>query len=89
MKPSHLLILGDFNIKDINWVDITSYTNETHISTKFIECVRYCFLFQDVIEPTRRFRADNIPSILDLIFTNEENMFLDLLSLPGLGKIQF
>ena len=85
MKPSHLLIVGDFNIKEINWVDIISPANETHISTKFIECIRNCFLFQHVMEPTR-YRSDNVPSILDLIFTNEENMVLNLSMLPGLGK---
>ena len=84
-KPSHLLIVGDFNIKDINWVDMTSATDEAHISTKFIECIRDCFLLQHVMEPTR-FRSDNVPSLLDLIFTNEENMVLNLSTLPGLGK---
>ena len=77
MKPSHLLIVGDFNIKEINWVDIISPANETHISTKFIECIRDCFLFQHVMEPTR-YRSNNVLSILDLIFPNEENMVLNL-----------
>ena len=39
MKPSHFLIVGDFNIKEINWVDITFAADEGHMSTKFIECI--------------------------------------------------
>ena len=37
------------------------------------------------MEPTR-FRSDNVPSLLDLIFTNEENIVLNLSTLPGLDK---
>ena len=85
IKPSHLLIMGNFNIKEINWELVTSETSENHISSKFIVCVRDCFLFQHVLEPTR-FRSGNAPSILDLIFTNEEYMISDLSFLPGLGK---
>ena len=77
--------MGDFNIKEINWELITSETSENHISLRFIECVRDCFLFQHVLEPTR-FRSDNVPSIVDQIFTNEEYMISDLSFLPGLGK---
>ena len=85
MKPSHLLIMGDFNIKEINSELKTSETSENHISSRFIECIRDCFLFQHVLAPTR-FRSDNVPSILDLIFTNEEYMISDLSFLPGLGE---
>ena len=73
IKPSHLVIVGDFNVKEINWVDITFAADEAHMSTKCIECIRDCVLFQHVMEQTR-FRYDNVPSLLNLIFTNEENM---------------
>ena len=33
-----------------------------------------------------RYISDNVPSILDLIITNEENMVLNLSTLPGLSK---
>ena len=36
-------------------------------------------------EPTR-YRSQNVPSILDLILTNEENMISNLQYKPGLGK---
>ena len=84
-NPSHLLILGDFNIKCIDWNNITSTENETHISTLFLECLRDSFLYQHVKEPTR-YRSQNVPSILDLILTNEESMVSNLQYKPGLGK---
>ena len=40
------------------------------------------------MEPTR-IRGDNVPSFLNLIFTNEENMVLNLSALPGLGKSDY
>ena len=85
LKLSHLLIVGDFKIKEINWENVTTDTVENHISARFIECTRDCFLYQRVFEPTR-FISDNIPSILDLFLTNEENMISNLSYLPGLGK---
>ena len=84
-NPSHLLILGDFNIKEIDWNNMSSAENENHIATQFLECIKDCFLFQHVREPTR-YRSQNVPSILDLILTNEENMVGKLQYKPGLGK---
>ena len=59
---------------------------ETHTSTLFLECLRDSFLYQHVKEPTR-YRSQNVPSILDLILTNEESMVSNLQYKPGLGKI--
>ena len=86
MKYSHLLLMGDFNFKEIDWKD-SFYTgnNTDHAAFKFIECVRDCFLFQHVTEHTRQRGNDN-PSTLDLIFSNEENMVSNLDILAPLGK---
>ena len=43
------------------------------------------FLFQHVTEPTR-FRQDDTPSFLDLVFTNEQDMINNLLYSPPLGN---
>ena len=72
-KPSHLLIMGDFNMKEINWEQGDTSVSEDHIATLFLENIRDCYLFQHVHEPTR-YRHDNTPSILDLVLTNEEDM---------------
>ena len=82
---SHILIVGDFNVKEINWSLCESSENQEHISYVFLEGIKDCFLFQHVREPTR-FREGQTPSILDLILTNEENMVEKIDYQPSLGK---
>ena len=79
--------MGDFNIKEIDWKINFSSTNmnETHFASQFLECVRDSFLYQHVRECTR-YRAGDEPSVLDLLFTNEENMINSITYKPGLGK---
>ena len=82
---SHKLVMGDFNFKEINWWEMNTTVSELHIASQFLECVRDSYLFQHVTTPTR-YREGNVSSVLDLIFTNEEEMVTDLEFLPGLGK---
>ncbi len=70
--------------KKIDWVRQVTNTGVNHPATIFLECVRDLFVHQHVKKPTRM-RGDNIPSTLDLIFTNEENMIDQLEYLPSLG----
>ena len=85
LKPTHILIMGDFNFREIDWNNKETSVGEDHLATIFLESVRDTYLYQHVKEPTR-YRSDNIPSLLDLIFTNEEHMVSDLNYLPGLGS---
>ena len=71
-------------MKEINWSFCESSENQEHISV-FLEGIKDFFLFQHVREPTR-FREGQIPSILDLILTNEENMVEKIDYLQSLGK---
>ena len=70
----------------VNWNNINSTENETHTSELFLECLRDSFLYQHVKEPTR-YRSQNVPSILDLIFTNEESMVSNLQYKPSPEKM--
>ena len=70
---THRLIVGDFNFKDINWNLCSSPLSDQHPTTKFLEIVKDNFLYQHVKQVTR-VRQGCCPSILDLVFTNEENM---------------
>ena len=47
-KFSHILIMGDFNFKEVNWNECTTTVGEDHIATLFLECVRDTFLYQHV-----------------------------------------
>ena len=81
---THLLICGDFNLKDINWSSMTVHPRNSHIES-LLDKIHDLFLFQHVVEPTR-FRQGTTPSLLDLVFTNEPHMVRDITYLPGLGN---
>ena len=65
---THLLICGDFNLKDITWHDYCRSCNNHNIEP-FLEKVDELFLFQHVTKLTR-YRSSDTPSLLDLVFTN-------------------
>ena len=65
-------------MKDIEWKNLTCpSSNMEDLNHQFIECIRDCFYFQHITEPTRQ-RGSDTPSTLDLIFTNEEHMIDEL-----------
>ncbi|RUS84500.1 hypothetical protein EGW08_007739 [Elysia chlorotica] len=82
-KFSHILICGDFNLPEIKWKDEGECVGRE--GTSFMEGFRDCFLHQHVQEPTH-YRADQQANILDLIFTNEEDMIDEISRETPLGK---
>ena len=77
--------MDDFNLKEINWENLTTSVAETHLASLFVECVRDSYFVQHITEPTR-IRTGHEPSALDLTFTNEEDMVSYLKYLPSIGK---
>ena len=77
---NRILLMGDFNIKGINWVDNEAVGSPESLPFMFNECIKDCFLYQHVLNSTR-FRGEQ-ESNLDLIFTKEEedvkNIEIDL-----------
>ena len=84
-RSSHLLIVGDFNFKEIRWDVFDTTVNEDHAASIFLESIKETYLIQHIKENTS-YRSGIQPSLLDLILTNEEDMVSDLEYLPGLGK---
>ena len=82
---SHILVVGDFNYKGINWTTWSANVSEKDPANKFLEAVRDSYLIQH-IETATRIRGDQEPSLLDLVLTNEEGMIEDLELLSPLGK---
>ena len=83
---THLLIMGDFNLKKINWNTWESSSKDVaDISNRFIEVLRDAFLYQHVTKPTRS-RHNEVPTLLDLVITNEDGMVSNLEILSPLGK---
>jgi len=76
-----LLIVGDFNFCNIDWVTWTC--SNKHVS-KFLDCLKDNYLLQHVSSPTRQ-RGLQMPHILDLIISNDD-FIEDILYLSPLGK---
>ena len=84
-KPTHLVIVGDFNYKEIDWNLGMSQASDGHYTHKFVSTIHDCFLTQHVLTPTHHM-PNKTPSILDLVFSSEENMISDLRHHPPLGN---
>ncbi len=84
-KPSHMLIVGDFNYPEIDRFDCHSNASPNHRSQIFINKIQDMFLFQHITE-YKRYREGQNPSILDLILTNMEGMVNDIQYIPPMGK---
>ncbi|XP_033126841.1 uncharacterized protein LOC117124646 [Anneissia japonica] len=79
----HVVVVGDFNYKFINW-ETMEVPMEKH-SRDFLECTDDLFWFQHCKIATR-FRNDNEPSTLDLVFSNDESLIINLKCTPPLGR---
>ena len=79
---TQLLLIGDFNFPDINWVDTHCFSSPTSLSAKFLEVMQDSFLTQ---EPTRH-QLDQRSSVLDLIITRDPGSIMNLTHLPPLGS---
>ena len=84
---SHIVLLGDFNYRTINWDTMSSSASgiQHKIDMKFVNCIQDNYLVQHVDEPTRWRGADQ-PSLIDLVITNEEDMISNLEYHAPLGR---
>lgn len=82
IKSTHILVLGDFNLPKINW---TTYDSNDRFSSEFIESFRDSYLYQHIKDPTRG-RIGQHPNILDLVFSNEDDMVANITFDSPLGK---
>jgi hypothetical protein len=80
----NLVLLGDFNLGQINWDNWTSASGPKATDTQLLECLRQNLLVQHVKFPTRA-RNNNTPHILDLIITNSD-FISDIENNSPLGK---
>ena len=84
-KGSHVLLAGDFNQPDVEWETGTTALGENNPAMLFMEFVRDSFLYQHIDKPTH-FRGNQTPTLIDLVFSNEENMVKNVRHLAPLGK---
>ena len=43
-RYSHLLLMDDFNLREIDWNNCTTTVGEDHVATIFLECIRYGYV---------------------------------------------
>jgi hypothetical protein len=81
LKFSHVLIVGDFNYPGIDWENHNSGLHPE----PFLTSCDDAFLHQHILEPTRGRLGQN-SNLLDLVFSNEENMVTNIEYQSPLGK---
>jgi len=85
VQQRHMLIMGDFNYPAINYTDYYVNSGPDTDAYKFFQKTQDLFLIQNIYEPTR-VREGNVPSTLDYVFTDEENLLDDIRYEVPLGK---
>ena len=72
MKYDQLVIVGDFNYKEVDWPEKYVHAREDHMAYKTYDKINDLFLTQYVNEPTR-YREGEKPSLLDWVLSDNEN----------------
>ena len=81
----HVLVMGDFNYPEINYECEFVAAGDTDPSTLFFNKTQELCLFQHIYDATR-VRQDQTPSILDYVFTDQENLIDSVIYEAPLGK---
>ena len=84
-RITHVLVMGDFNFSEIDWVTSTVNADENSEPQKFYDTIQDEFLAQHVEKPTRH-RQGQRPSLLDLVITSDESMVEEVIHYAPLGS---
>ena len=82
---SHLLIFGDFNYPEIDYASSTVIGGSGTDAHAFLSKTNDLFLYQHINDWTRH-RIGQQPSLLDYVFTDEDNVIDDVQFSAPLGK---
>ena len=81
----NLLLVGDFNYPQIDWIKKISKASNTHPSSRFLQCCSNASLTQLVEEPTR-VKNGEASNLLDLVLTNCEDAVKNVTVNAPIGK---
>ena len=84
-KRTHVLVAGDFNQPTIDWKNESASAGVGNQAYIFMDFVRDSYLIQHVCQPTH-YRGTQHPTLIDLIFSNEEEMVQNIRHCAPLGK---
>ena len=87
IKSFETIIVGDFNLPEILWIDGYGSSKTKTTGSPFASCLSNNYLYQTVNELTR-IHCDQNPSLLDLVIFSSPELLIsnDYLPLPHLGK---
>ncbi len=80
-----ILLMGNFSCKEVYWENWTTEGSESSWGNKLLDLAVENFLTQWVTDDTR-FRENEAPSRLNLIFTKEQEIVEDLKCINPIGK---
>lgn len=83
-KYDLILIMGDFNLPDIDWT-LDNLRTSNGFSSEFVDTINDNYLYQHITRPTRA-REGQKSNTLDLIITNIEEVITDMVHEAPLGK---
>ena len=84
-KNDNIIIMGDFNYKDIDWETESCSVSSDQPASKFLQSCKDNFLVQ-MQRSSTRFKNNQTPSLLDLVLTNKEELITNIDTEAGLGK---
>ena len=80
-----LVLLGDLNYPEIDWLTESCNKKETHIASIFLKTIQQNFLTQVIHEKTH-YRPNQNPTLIDLIITRDSDDIYNIEYFPPLGK---
>ena len=83
-KSQDLVLVGDFNSRN-DWVNLEVRATENHWNWELLE-ITQDFLLTQHIQSSTRVRGTDKPSLLDLLFTRQENQIENIEYKPPMGK---
>ena len=84
IKHDHLIITGDFNLKEIDWESRSVKGGTESYQRKIFDCINDLFLNETIKSPTR-FRGSDTPSKLDWVLSENPELIHDISISPPLG----
>ena len=82
---SHLLLMGDFNFPEIDWINNRVKGSQESELQRFYDQLQDKFLVQKVCKPTR-VRGNQKPSLINLVISKDENIIDGIQHLAPLGS---
>ena len=83
-KGMNFVLLGDFNLPAIDWIEESCNKDSDHLASRFLEIVKTCEISQFVKSPTH-YRAMQTPTLIDLVLTNNTNFIQNVVHFPPMG----